>query len=463
MRSSRAAIERNGSFGTGGVSLFPFLAVLICTMGALILLLVLIARNARSQAVHAALVSSDASELNEKLEAELELVRWRIEQLHASRAAAEEEVADARLKLGQIEDHGRQLSARLAQLESAWADLQTLAAGGAVRVEALTKELAAIEAQIAAAEQELAAARAEAAGRRGSYAVVPYEGPHGTRRQPIYIECRGDAIVLQPEKIVLTEADFDGPLGPGNPLDVALRARREYLLERGRIDPSASGEPYPLLLVRPDGIAAYYAARAAMKSWESEFGYELIGEDWKLAFPPADPQLAAQIARAVDAARVRQSRLASAVPRLSTAEPRPKYRAAPYRGGAVLDGPTVSEPPPIGGMPPRAGERDALESTPPAGAETGPSAGAAVRPLADKRRGLAAAKEISLGPTTEESIEQFVSSVWEVMETWGIAGRGMHWRPVLNVRVDAEAEGRFADLKTLLDKSGLDVRRKDGP
>ena len=29
-----------------------------------------------------------------------------------------------------------------------------------------------------------------------------------------------------------------------------------------------------------------------MKSWGFDFGYELIDDDWKLAYPPPDPRLA---------------------------------------------------------------------------------------------------------------------------------------------------------------------------
>ena len=68
--------------------------------------------------------------------------------------------------------------------------------------------------------------------------------------------------------------------------------RYAYLLRQGQFDQEKSGEPYPLLLVRPSGIGAYCAARAAMKSWESEFGYELIDDDWQLAFDEPDEQLA---------------------------------------------------------------------------------------------------------------------------------------------------------------------------
>jgi hypothetical protein len=46
------------------------------------------------------------------------------------------------------------------------------------------------------------------------------------------------------------------------------------------------------------------------------------------------------------------------------------------------------------------------------------------------------------------------------MKTWGIAGRGMYWRPILSIEVTPDAEFRYAELKSLLDDSGLIVERK---
>ena len=79
-----------------------------------------------------------------------------------------------------------------------------------------------------------------------------------------------------------------------------------------------AGEPYPLLLVRPDGVEAYYAAREAMSSWGSEFGYEFIDQDWKLEFRPPDPEMVDGMRLAVDEARVRQRALARSAPRLKS-------------------------------------------------------------------------------------------------------------------------------------------------
>jgi len=71
------------------------------------------------------------------------------------------------------------------------------------------------------------------------------------------------------------------------------------------------------------------------------------------------------------------------------------------------------------------------------------------------------AKAVPLGTHTEDAIDDFVSAIWEHMKTWGIAGRGMYWRPTLRIEVTPDAEFRYAELKTLLDNSGLIVERKN--
>jgi hypothetical protein len=67
---------------------------------------------------------------------------------------------------------------------------------------------------------------------------------------------------------------------------------------------------------------------------------------------------------------------------------------------------------------------------------------------------------IPLGRRTEDFIDALVSAVWEHMQSWGIAGRGMYWRPILAMEVAPQAESRFAEILGLLEGSGLDVRRK---
>ncbi len=643
MRYTAVARGRIGRQDAAKVSLFPFLAVLICTMGALILLLVVIARQARLQAAeNTATNTATVEAADTELAAELEMVRWRISELQKSREKTESQLAQSRLQLGHIEDHARRLRRELAQLEAAWAKLGKFQSDGGRRREELQAELARLKSEITEAQRRLAEAQLAAERRRKSYAVVPYEGPNKTHRRPIYIECRADSVVLQPEGIVLTEADFDGPLGPGNPLAAALRAIREYLNEpkkgpglicakhlpgrSGKLNlvpfsaPRKQGEPYPLLLVRPEGISAYTAARTAMKSWGSEFGYELIEEGWDLEFQPRDPELARVVQQAVDTARVRQQRLAAAAPRSYGQRSRAFYTVSPHHGGVVRYGgggefdesPSRSRrsrggfgkgfgsgagkdfgsgagkgfgngagdglgsssagrsglsgtgrPGSPGGTGSHAGEpgnriagndftaaatanvrtggaggtgqagQPGME--PSGGGQTGsgqsssgqssagqsssgqsssgqagspggpnlsvnlgqpgrtkprklnslaltrgrdwglPDSGSRSVPITRPirvdchqhrlvivpERGLGDGKVIPLAPRTEQSVDELVSAVWEQMDRWGIAGRGMYWRPILSFYVAPGAENRHAELSDLLEGSGLKVQRKE--
>ena len=157
-----------------------------------------------------------------------------------------------------------------------------------------------LEKRLTNARESLDKARADAADRPPAYAVVPYVGKQGTHRRPLYIECAVDGVYLQPEGIRLTPGDFEGPPGPGNPLASALRAAREQIARAVPNPGDVAAQPYPLLLVRPSGVMAYYAAREAIVSWGSEFGYQLIEDDWEIAYPPPDPALAEAESRAVE-------------------------------------------------------------------------------------------------------------------------------------------------------------------
>ena len=46
------------------------------------------------------------------------------------------------------------------------------------------------------------------------------------------------------------------------------------------------------------------------------------------------------------------------------------------------------------------------------------------------------------------------------MRTWGIAGRGLYWKPILKLYVHPGGELRAKDLEALLDRSGLEVQRQ---
>jgi len=307
------------------ISLFPFLAVLLCTMGALLVLLVLFSRSASQAGVR------EAEAAIEELELARENARWRRDQLDGVRQKTNDDLSRARMVLAGIEENTRELEDELARLVGVVEALESEA-----KV-ADASDLAALEVKLTNARESLDKAREDQASRPAAYAVVPYVGKHGTHRRPLYIECCVDGVFLQPEGIRLTPGDFDGPPGPGNPLASALRAAREQMARTVPNPGDPASQPYPLLLVRPSGVMAYYAAREAISSWGNEFGYQLIEDDWTIAYPPPDVAIAEAENRAIEESRRRLQWLAETHPQ-RPAKPQRQYRAAPTRGGVVENG-----------------------------------------------------------------------------------------------------------------------------
>ncbi len=314
---SREHLHHNST----AVTLFPFLAVLLCTMGVLLLILVVMAKVSRDKALQQAQAERDAqhpprsAESGKQVEHKLSILNRRLGKLEQTRVKTKEVLRQDQLKLRHIEDHMRRLEKQLESLHQAAGELELMHQEHSDDRMQAKREISRLYKLIDEVLEEIARVEEDLDDAPRSYAIVPYQGSHGTRRRPIYIECRGNEVVLQPEGVLLTPRDFAPPLGAGNPLASALRAAREFLVNQyPEMGESAETEPYPLVLVRPDGVGAYYRVRAAIESWDSDFGYEFVDGDWKLEFPSADPQLATVESRAVYQARARQRMLAAAAP-----------------------------------------------------------------------------------------------------------------------------------------------------
>lgn len=326
-----------------GMNLFPFLAVLICTMGSIIMLLVVMVQQARVRAQETSVLdvaamqsardaANDAlaqherqrrqiesaiaqraqelaehqqtKQLAEEAQLELDELTWKIETLQPTYEATLEDLADQRLALSHLEQHTRELSEKATEMQ-AEADLIALTAqNGAQNAEDDKAKLDRVKSKLAAAQAELEVERSKLTDQAKRYALVPYDGPSGTQRPPIYIECLPDRVILQPENVVLIGEDFRAPLNQQNPLAIALRAKREFMLENGLL--SDGEEPYPLLVVRPNSASSYAAARSAMTAWESEFGYELVESEIELDYQTADPRLRTLLEDVVTDARGRR-------------------------------------------------------------------------------------------------------------------------------------------------------------
>jgi hypothetical protein len=305
------------------VQLFPFVAVLLCTMGSLLVLLVIITRSAKvhateaAAAAHAAAAAKSALSPAEKAAAKQEFERIAAyrSQLEVVRAQAAEKLRQDQLRLSHLEDHMQRLRDQLSSLQLAAAELNSLEGEHYDDRQQAEREIERLQQLIAESRKTIDELRADMRRRPKSYAIVPYQGREGTTRRPIYIECRENEVILQPEGVKLTVDDFRPPIGPGNPLVAAIRAAREYVLRyESNAAAGKQAEPYPLIIVRPKGVRLYYAVREAIQSWDSEFGYELVEEDWDLKYSPADPQLASLEYEAAELARNRLRALAAAAP-----------------------------------------------------------------------------------------------------------------------------------------------------
>ncbi|HEX3997415.1 MAG TPA: hypothetical protein VHX65_02580 [Pirellulales bacterium] len=342
-----------------GVSLFPFLAVLICTMGVMMLLLVIINRpgaaalddstppedavfeeGGKGSAASLAAGNGGMADANAKsaaaddemLESNRQLLDWRISQLDIAREKTLGDLQNERLRLSTVEDGMRELRDQWDRVKKMAGHIEQADKTKDHDTQEIAAAIERLKSLLAATHEAIGKAIDAARQQAPAYAIVPYDGRSGTRRQPIYIECRSDAIVLQPEGIVLTAKDVKGPKGAGNPLASTIRAARDYLA--GGTAPTPGREPYPLLIVRSDGIEAFYMARAAMASWGSDFGYELIEADRKIVYQQPLPQLAAIEQAALTDARARWAWFATTDTGKEQDEPRHRqvFRASPTGG-----------------------------------------------------------------------------------------------------------------------------------
>src|SRR5207237_9167865 len=174
-----------------GVALFPFLAVLICTMGALIVLLVLLVQQARVDAITIAStqIGSGADGDQKQLRERLEDAQWQQELLEKSRAEKSEELTQARARVAHLDEHTQRLEVQARELlERA----QAIDEGKKLRAEDLAAaraEADRLKKEIDKKKKELDEAKRKTGDGQEWYALIPYDGGSGTRRRPIYVQC----------------------------------------------------------------------------------------------------------------------------------------------------------------------------------------------------------------------------------------------------------------------------------
>jgi hypothetical protein len=295
------------------VSTFPFLAVLLSAMGALLVVLLSVDRKARLAALEkaqqaTARAAEEAERIaaarraeweNRKQEVQADWERKR-EELHARLSAEERELqarmsrlrnelADAASRLRAEQDQtgelGRRLEVERGLLEATEKALDASRnADGKVAVlsEAARANLVRMTTDVQQLEKALADLKAARERDRNTYSVVPYRGKNGESRKPLYVECAAAGLIFHPDRHTLT------------PSSAAAEVRAEV----ERRTAGQKDRPYLLVLVRPEGVPGYYHLQNALRGLDVEFGYEFIDADWNLDFPVTDDQPRTTVASA---------------------------------------------------------------------------------------------------------------------------------------------------------------------
>lgn len=290
------------------VNLFPFLAVLICTMGVLIVMLVMAVNSSQVRAADARDEHHQkVAEKREELLDQLDLEQFRVDEIEAMRPDLVDRLGRQRSRRSHLEDESRRLRREAVRLQQQWAQTSEDLSLAADSHNSRSAKIRSLESLLQQRKTDLAETREQVAGRPLLYSIIPTESAGGTARRPIYVECRPDGLFLQPAGIRIGLDEFTIPVVAGNPLDAALLATREHW---NRYDAAGiHGDPYPLLVVRPGGATAYGIARRAMKSWDDEFGYELVENTRQIDWGIPEPELSVTLKQALRDAAVRQQRL----------------------------------------------------------------------------------------------------------------------------------------------------------
>jgi hypothetical protein len=209
MRRPRSKLE---------VSTFPFLAVLLCAMGALLLLLFIMDRRAKIASRNNAMEQMEARKARTQTEEETRVAEWEKakEKLHALLLEQQNQVladssdtvknlSDAGNKLVIIQAQNLELDKQVKEENDKIASIQIQIASQRASLQQADKKESASKTELLEAAKELAELeaaflllRAQKEREKQIYSVVPYRGKRGDMRPPIYVECVQEGVVFHP-------------------------------------------------------------------------------------------------------------------------------------------------------------------------------------------------------------------------------------------------------------------------
>ena len=302
------------------VSTFPFLAVLLCTMGSLILLLLVMDKKAKKAALEKAYenawnqskalqAKADADEKNTEADkkAWIKLKSEQHNDLLKKESALEHEITLLKNELSLIEKGNQRSNINISSedltekelaLSSEKSKLYSLVKkleSEKTTADKNLKETKDLTEKIVSMELILKELKASIDKSKFAYSIVPYFGKNGLNRKPLYIECNENGILLFPDKTLIPSNDESDNLK--TELLNRTSQLREFLLQT--LGPKDS-TPYLMILVRPGGITNYWKLQSVIKPMDIDFGYELVDKIWVLDIPadqsaPSPSNLAAMI------------------------------------------------------------------------------------------------------------------------------------------------------------------------
>ncbi len=315
-------MSRRPTNTAAGVSLFPFLAVLVCTMGSLILLLLVTTKRIRAAAIEKARQAvvpeetpvSEAPPIIIAAEPEPEddpTPEWQtqVEQLTAERDLLRGHLSQSKSKLDSTQAAMLRTKVKVASAADRIKDIREQQEQTAAERERLQAEIDSLQSDLTDAELRLSKAAERQKTAKSKFAFLPFDGRTGTTKRPVLIECTQDYIRFLPEDVRLSPADLNGFTSGFNPLLIASRELIHYWKAYERVhEPTTSPakdidafetdlaalndkerEPYVLLLVRPNGAVAFHIAKGFLSQLKVPHGYELITDDMEIDSSNPDP------------------------------------------------------------------------------------------------------------------------------------------------------------------------------
>ncbi len=320
-------MSRRRRANAAAVSLFPFLDVLVCTMGSLILLLLVATSRIRAAAVekakqaaitskakHIELPAAEPTPIVPVTEPEPEVdptPEWqtRVQQLADERDTLRKQLAQSKSQLAAAQSAVMRAKVKSASTADRLQEIRTQQEEAASERKRLQAEIDSLQSDLTDAEKRLTKAVERQQTTKSKFAFLPFDGRTGTTKRPILIECTQDSIRFIPEDVRLTPADLNGFTSGFNPLLIASRELVHYWKAYERVhaadaDPTKDAdsfetdlaalndkerEPYVLLLVRPNGAVAFHIAKGLLSQLKVAHGYELITEDMEIDSSNPDP------------------------------------------------------------------------------------------------------------------------------------------------------------------------------